>query len=364
VTADAQAILLLCSSLALPRDANEVKPLALNEWNDLALRISQSELKHPGALLGEMTDSLPRLLGISDALALRVQQLLGRGGQLAVELEELGSLGIWVVTRADGTYPARLKQVLKSQSPSVIFGAGDATLLARDGLAIVGSRNVDEAGAEFALEAGRRSALAGLSVVSGAARGVDRQSMTGALEADGIVVGALADSLVQAIKNRDTRRLVTEGRVTLITQSHPKAHFTTGAAMQRNKVIYGLSRYALVIASDKEQGGTWAGAVANLKAGWVPLFVRAGDGVPEGNKALIAQGGVALPEAVLTGGENLKLWLEEHSRKTMPQPSAADSKKATSRRRPARTEAGLFDSHEHEATKSGETGKNLEDNNG
>ena len=344
VTADTQAILLLCSSLALPRDDGDVKPLALNEWNDLALRIAQSGLKHPGALLGETADSLPALLGISDALALRLQRLLSRGGQLAVELEELGSLGIWVTTRADDTYPARLKQTLRNQAPSVIFGAGDTALLTRDGLAIVGSRNVDEAGTEFALEAGRRSALDGLTVVSGAARGVDRQSMTGALEADGNVVGVLADSLVQAIKNRDTRRLVTEGRVTLITQSHPKAHFTTGAAMQRNKVIYGLSCYALVVASDKGQGGTWAGAIANLKAGWVPLFVRSGDSVPEGNKALLALGGVELPEAVLTGGENLRLWLEEHARKTKPGPSASPTRQAKGKSRLARTQADLLDS--------------------
>ena len=59
----------------------------------------------------------------------------------------------------------------------------------------------------------------------------------------------------------------------LATPYLPHASFNVGMAMARNKLIYALSDFGLVIASDAEKGGTWAGAEEGLKAGWVPVFV-------------------------------------------------------------------------------------------
>ena len=42
-----------------------------------------------------------------------------------------------------------------------------------------------------------------------------------------------------------------------------------GAEIGRNRLIYCLADYAIVVASDAEKGGTWAGATEALKAGWV-----------------------------------------------------------------------------------------------
>jgi predicted Rossmann fold nucleotide-binding protein DprA/Smf involved in DNA uptake len=78
--------------------------------------------------------------------------------------------------------------------------------------------------------------------------------------------------------------------------------------MDRNKFIYCLADYAVVVASGQESGGTWAGAVDDLKEGWVPLFVRA-EGRYEGNALLIARGGIALDPAALPDEDNLESWL-------------------------------------------------------
>ncbi len=59
--------------------------------------------------------------------------------------------------------------------------------------------------------------------------------------------------------------------------------------MRRNRLIYVLSRAAVVVASSLEKGGTRSGALENLKARWVPLHVR-DDGSP-GNRRLISEGG-------------------------------------------------------------------------
>src|SRR4030095_12177189 len=104
----------------------------------------------------------------------RVARLLDRAGRLALEVENLFSRGMWAVTRVDERYPAKLRDTLKHQSPTVLFGAGDIHLLRRAGIAVIGSRNLDQAGAAFAKEVGRRTVASGVPVVSGGARGTDR----------------------------------------------------------------------------------------------------------------------------------------------------------------------------------------------
>ncbi len=319
LSADAQAILLICSSLGLPREAADgLTPLRQDEWNELARSIADSELARPGALLEGELGAVAPALGLAPALTERLRRLLSRGGQLAIELERLASVGIWVLTRADEDYPSGLRQKLGGKAPVVLFGAGDRAALGAGVLAVVGSRALDEAGTSFADALGRRCARDGLAVVSGAAKGADRVSMTGALEAGGAAIGVLADSLEATIVSRETRRWIAEGSLTLVTPFHPRARFTVGTAMQRNKSIYGLARYALVVASGQESGGTWAGAVEDLKAGWVPLFVRTGPAVPPGNMDLLARGALEFPDEMLADIDDIEAWLQERVRQALP----------------------------------------------
>ena len=317
LTEDSQAVLLLCSTLALPRSEGAPKPLSRTEWNDLARAIRSSSFERPGALLGASQADVSRELALPPALSQRIQLLLERGAQLAIERERLASRGIWTLTRADERYPSRLKERLKALAPPVLFGAGPVEAINRDSLAVVGSRDVDDAGAAFAKALGQLCAESHLSVVSGAARGVDRIAMDGALELGGSGVAVLADSLEDTLKRRDTRDNVLSGRLTLLTPSHPSARFTVAAAMGRNKLIYALASWAVVVSSALETGGTWAGATENLSAGWVPLFVRAEEDAPEGNRALIDKG--AIPLSLSDVSESLPLWLENASqRPTIP----------------------------------------------
>ena len=90
---------------------------------------------------------------------------------------------------------------------------------------------------------------------------------------------------------RDSRDLIREKRLTLISPFDPAAGFNVGNAMQRNKLIYGLADAALVVNSDHEKGGTWSGAVEQIERFRAcPVFVRSGEGVPLGNKKLIEAG--------------------------------------------------------------------------
>ena len=78
--------------------------------------------------------------------------------------------------------------------------------------------------------------------------------------------------------------------------------------MARNKYIYALSDRALVIESALESGGTWRGAVEDLRYQWVPLYVRSSsDGA--GNAALLKRGALAF-DFLPNGGETLSVFFE------------------------------------------------------
>lgn len=311
LTEDSQVILLLCSQLGLA-SGGELTPLTLREWNPLARKIAASDLRRPGELLGLTAQTLTQQLAVSVEEADRYVALLARGGTLALELERLESLGISVLTRADALYPARYRQRLRDAAPAVLFGAGSLDLLGQPGLAVVGSRKLDEAHKEFAEFIGAACARAGLIVYSGGARGTDAIAMGTALEARGQAVGVLADSLEKAIRTSDVRSAIARTDLALLTPYNPNAGFSVGAAMGRNKLIYALADYALIIASDVEKGGTWAGATEALKSGWVPVFALDSEDASEGNRRLIKLGARPFPQS-FTDAAELQTWLNDHA---------------------------------------------------
>lgn len=316
---DGQAVLALCSALALPPHEETIggAPFTLSEWNKLERQIEKSTLRKPAALNGLDASQVRMQLNIAGDDAERVARLLDRSGRISLELEKLFSNGIWAVTRQDEQYPEKLLRTLKHQAPSVLFGSGDITLLKRNSVAVVGSRNLDEAGIAFARAVGRKAVESKLAVVSGGARGSDRLAMEGALEAGGVALGALADSLEATARKADVREFILDGRLVMVTMYAPNAGFSVGAAMGRNKVIYGLSDYAVIVSSDLQSGGTWAGATEALKASWCPVFVRDGDNIPKGNGALIKLGAVPLPEAAFNELGDLAAWMKQNG-KTKP----------------------------------------------
>ncbi len=90
--------------------------------------------------------------------------------------------------------------------------------------------------------------------------------------------------------------MLMEGQLVLISPYDPGAGFNVGNAMQRNKLIYAFSDAALVVNSDHNKGGTWAGAVEQLdKLKMVPVFVRTTGAPSKGLEALIRKGALPWP---------------------------------------------------------------------
>lgn len=287
---DAKAILMLCGHLGGP---SEVEPLELRDYNQVARWLRDAHLRPADLLAMTHVPALAQGTGIA---ADRLAALLKRGVKLGFSVEEWNQSGIWAICRSDPDYPARYKSHLKDKAPPILFGTGERSLLEGGGLAIVGSRNVNAEGDAFAREVAAWCARGGMPVVSGGARGVDQVAMSSALEAGGAVVGVLADTLLRRSVSRDARYALSEGRLLLISPYHPEAGFSVGNAMGRNKLIYALADYGLVVSADYNKGGTWAGAQEELKREPArPVFVRLSGTVPSGNRKLIELGAIAFP---------------------------------------------------------------------
>jgi DNA processing protein len=170
-------------------------------------------------------------------------------------------------------------------------------LLSGGGLAVVGSRNVDDALVEFTERVGGLTAAAGRMIISGGARGIDQAAMRSAAAAGGTVVGVLANHLDRAVLDRDNRNLIRDRRLALISPYDPSAGFNVGHAMQRNKLIYALADAGLVVSSDLQKGGTWAGAVEQLeKLRLIQIFVRVNGSSQPGLDALRTKGAAPWPD--------------------------------------------------------------------
>jgi predicted Rossmann fold nucleotide-binding protein DprA/Smf involved in DNA uptake len=295
---DSKAVLMLCSRIG-QSGADVDLPLRLKEWKTLEEKISRSDLQRPGALLGLAAEEIAEKLGIVSGEAERLARLLERGGMTALELDQFAMRGIWCVTLADESYPARLLKTMGHLAPAVLFGAGEVDLLERRAVAVVGSRNLDQNGERFARAVGEAAAKADLVVVSGGAKGSDRFGMQGALDAGGGAIGVMADSLERSIKQPDVRQFLADGRLVFITPYHPRTPFSVGAAMGRNKIIYGFADFAVIVSSEYRQGGTWAGAEEALKNSFCPLLVRADASAGTGNEELIKRGSLPITESDL-----------------------------------------------------------------
>jgi predicted Rossmann fold nucleotide-binding protein DprA/Smf involved in DNA uptake len=312
---DSLALLLLCSHLSVPEG---VSALTLREWNPLARKLHAANL-HPSDMLELSVGDLQSQLGIQVEEAARLSTLVERSDELLRELGRLASLGISPLTRIDPTYPERYRQRLKEAAPAVLFTAGENALLGQPGIAVVGSRHLDDAGKECAAFVGNACGLSGLVLYSGGAKGVDTISMEAALEARGTAVGILADSLEKAIRNY--KSALGRGDLCLVTAHSPNAGFSVGAAMGRNRLIYTLADFALVVASDAETGGTWAGATEAIRAKWLPVFALDHPAMPEGNKLLLQKGALKFPHPFQEDRLKLKEWLENQAAQIKSEPT-------------------------------------------
>lgn len=295
-TDDRIAIIALTTPLGLaPGEIGMIAPLSIRTWGRLAVWLDRSGVD-AASLLERSAETEEILTAIDPSVPLCVDQLLRRRDRVERAVRELEDRGIWIATVGERGYPKRWMQSLGVAGPPLVYGEGVHDNVNHPAIGIVGSRDISERLTGIANDLGAKAVLGGFAVVSGGARGTDRLGMNGALEVGGTVIGILPGHLQRERLHRPNRDDIEKGRLTMISVVHPDAPFEVGNAMYRNRLIYALSELTIVVSTSEGTGGTWRGAIENLKRRWAPLAVWTGRFAPEANHRLVERGAIPLSE--------------------------------------------------------------------
>lgn len=196
------------------------------------------------AALGTPVAALARIPGISPAAATAVAAASDAAGAGIIAATE--RRGGAVLIPGDPQYPAALSTI--ADPPAVLFALGHLDILDQPALAVVGSRAHTPYGAEVARRVSEVAARAGITVVSGMARGLDAVAHAAALDAGGRSIGVLGNGLgvVYPAANRALYdRMAASGL--LLTEFPPGERPSVWTFPRRNRIISGLARATVVV---------------------------------------------------------------------------------------------------------------------
>ena len=191
----------------------------------------------------------------------------------AFMVEELLNQGYDIVPITSEEYSSTLKTNLKYNSPIILYTKGNKQILKEQSIAIVGSRNANDISLSFTDNVAKNASSEYKVVVSGFAKGVDKQALDSALKYKGQSVIVLPQGIMTfASGMKKYYKQIIEGDVLVLSTFHPKSPWSVELAMARNSIIYGLASEIYVAQSD-DKGGTWSGVCDGLKKNRT-IFVR------------------------------------------------------------------------------------------
>jgi DNA processing protein len=161
--------------------------------------------------------------------------------------------GIDVVTLRHDSYPDLLREV--PGPPPVLFLRGALVVEDRRAVAIVGTRRLSSYGREMARTLARDLAQAGVTIVSGLARGVDGIAHAAALDAGGRTIAVLGNG-VRGVYPPEHRQLADRiaGQGAVLSDFHPDAPPDGPNFPARNRLISGLSLGVVVVEAPMRSG--------------------------------------------------------------------------------------------------------------
>lgn len=222
--------------------------------------------------------------------------------------EDLLEQGYELIPITSPDYPKLLKVNLKkTYSPPLIYIKGNRQLLQEDSIAIVGSRQAAGASLVFTDNISRQATKGNKVVVSGYAKGVDKQALDSAIKYGGKSIVILPQGITTFSSGfKALYKEIISGKVLVLSIFPPKAPWSTGFAMARNPIIYGMASEIFVAESDNK-GGTWSGVMDGLRK-MRKIYVR--EPLPEeknANLLLIEKGAipVSLQGEICISRENI-----------------------------------------------------------
>lgn len=170
------------------------------------------------------------------------------------ELSLARDRNIQIITKQDNDYPAPLRQ--SYDAPAVLYVWGK--LLERDAhsIAIVGSRKLTHYGREAARKFAFQLAGAGLTVISGLARGIDTAAHEGAVAAKGRTIGVLGSGLMQIYppENLALCEKIADGHGAVVSEFPLQTSPDKQTFPQRNRIVAQWAQGLLVVECPSRSG--------------------------------------------------------------------------------------------------------------
>jgi DNA processing protein len=173
--------------------------------------------------------------------------------RLAADLAWLGAPGHRLLRCTEADFPPQLENI--PQPPAALFVSGDASLLLRPQVAIVGARGAGVGGRNTARGFAKQLAHAGFVVTSGLADGIDGVAHEAALDAGQptvAVIGTGPDVVYPRKHHKLSARVEAEGA--LVSEFPPGTGARADHFPRRNRLISGLSLGVLVVEAGLQSG--------------------------------------------------------------------------------------------------------------
>ncbi|MCC8088821.1 MAG: DNA-processing protein DprA [Rikenellaceae bacterium] len=209
-------------------------------------------------------------------------------------VEDLLEQGYAIVPITSKEYSRMLKKNLGRLAPTVIYTKGNRKIMQEDSIAIVGSRSANEISLQFTDNIAKKSAHEGKVIVSGFAKGVDKQALDSALNYNGRSIIVLPQGIMTFSSGfKNYYKQIVSGEVLVISTFYPRSPWKRELAMARNTVIYGLAK-EIYVAESSDKGGTWSGVMDGLRRNRIIHVRYPESGEKNANSLLIDRGALAV----------------------------------------------------------------------
>jgi predicted Rossmann fold nucleotide-binding protein DprA/Smf involved in DNA uptake len=209
--------------------------------------------------------------------------------------ESLNNEGYELIPITSPVYSKTLKDNLKAaHSPALLYVKGNIQIMHEKSIAIVGSRNAADKSLEFTDNIAKLASKEYKVVVSGFAKGVDKQALDSAIKYKGHSIIVLPQGIMTFGSGyKNYYKQIVDGDVLVLSTFFPKAPWKAELAMARNPIIYGLAD-EIYVAESSDKGGTWSGVIDGLRKNR-RIFVRKPDSTENNaNNLLIQKGAIAV----------------------------------------------------------------------
>ncbi|MCB9000216.1 MAG: DNA-protecting protein DprA [Bacteroidales bacterium] len=209
--------------------------------------------------------------------------------------ESLNNEGYELIPIISPEYSKTLKDNLKAaHAPALLYVKGNKQIMKEKSIAIVGSRNATDKSLEFTDNIAKLASKEYKVVVSGFAKGVDKQALDSAINYKGQSIIVLPQGIMTFGSGfKKYYKQIVDGDVLVLSTFFPKAPWKAELAMARNPIIYGLAS-EIYVAESSDKGGTWSGVVDGLRKNR-KIYVRKPDANENNaNNLLIQKGAIAV----------------------------------------------------------------------